>query len=504
MKHDGIPGATHRRLVAAASVAVMTIAIVVIGGLCIAPANAAVRQPRQPKAGPGGSATPFKGLRVMQGGSGYDAWEILEPTRPTPPSAPLVIVMHGYYEFSGYTVNGALARHTALKGNIVIYPRWQTGVATPCPGPYDIQPCIESATAAIHSAIAYLHAHPRLVQPRLNATSYFGFSFGGIITADMTNRWKALDLAKPRAIFLDDPHDGGLTGNNEPALDPSLAGIPSTAKFVCHAGADGVISLTDPLGQSLKNASCNAVFPKLGQIPAANKSLVLTSDDSRGRPALQAIHGVCAGPGAPDTTPGIGHYPVDAYDWGFCWRSFDALRACALYGTDCRYALGDTPQNRYVGAWGDGVPIIALKIQTRAPIRPLPRPKSQTKPPPGSSVVPPTAKLKRTRGVNPHTTRIVLAGTASGANGVTFVEVAIIRHAGGRCTQMTAIGTFITLRACDRPRSFIFALGASRWSLRLPARLRPGTYLVFARAIDGFGQTQVGYPPAATTAFTVS
>jgi hypothetical protein len=320
----------------------------------------------------------------------------------------------------------------------------------------------------------------------------------------MTNRWKALDLAKPRAIFLDDPHDGGLTGNNEPALDPSLAGIPSTAKFVCHAGADGVISLTDPLGQSLKNASCNAVFPKLGQIPAANKSLVLTSDDSRGRPALQAIHGVCAGPGAPDTTPGIGHYPVDAYDWGFCWRSFDALRACALYGTDCRYALGDTPQNRYVGAWGDGVPIIALKIQTRAPIRPLPRPKSQTKPPPGSSVVPPTAKLKRTRGVYPHTTRIVLAGTASGANGVTFVEVAIIRHAGGRCTQMTAIGTFITLRACDRPRSFIFALGASRWSLRLPARLRPGTYLVFARAIDGFGQTQVGYPPAATTAFTVS
>ena len=76
MNHAGIPGATHRRLVAAASVAVVTIAIVVIGGLRIAPANAAVRQPRQPKAGPGGSATPFKGLRVMQGGSGYHAREI--------------------------------------------------------------------------------------------------------------------------------------------------------------------------------------------------------------------------------------------------------------------------------------------------------------------------------------------------------------------------------------------------------------------------------------------
>ena len=310
-------------------------------------------------------------------------WEILEPTRPTPPSAPLVIVMHGYYEFSGYSVNGALARHTALKGNVVIYPRWQTGVATPCPGPYDIQPCIDSATTAIHSAIAYLHAHPRPVQPRLNETSYFGFSFGGIITANMTNRWKALHLPKPRAIFLDDPHDGGLTGNNEPALDRSLAGIPSTTKFVCHAGADGVISGTDATGQSLKNASCNAVFPKIGQIPQANKSLVLTSDDSHGHPGLQAIHGVCAGSGAPDTTPAVGHSPVDAYDWGFCWRSFDALRACALYGTDCNYALGDTPQNRYIGTWSDGVPIIALKIKTQAPIRPEPQPKRQPQPPPG-------------------------------------------------------------------------------------------------------------------------
>lgn len=148
----------------------------------------------------------------------------------------------------------------------------------------------------------------------------------------------------------------------------------------------------------------------------------------------------------------------------------------------------------------DGIP----GATHQAPIRPQLRPKRQTKPPPGSSVAPPTAQLKRTRAVYPHTTRIVLTGTASGANGVTFVEVAIIRHAGGRCTQMTALGTFIALRACDRPRSFIFALSATRWSLRPPAPLRPGSYLVFARAIDGFGQTQVGYPPEATTAFTVS
>jgi len=180
---------------------------------------------------------------------------------------------------------------------------------------------------------------------------------------------------------------------------------------------------------------------------------------------------VCAGAGAPDTTPAIGHYPVDAYDWGFCWRSFDALRACGLYGTDCRFALGDTAQNRDIGTWSDGLPLTALTIMAHAPIGPQPR--------------------------------ILLHGTATGANGVAFVEVAIIRRARGRCSEATAAGTFIALRACDRPDSFRFAGGARRWSLRLPAPLRPGSYRVLARAIDGLGQTQVGYPSSARREFTV-
>ena len=450
-------------------------------------AKAAARQPRQPRAGPGGSATPFRGLRVIQGGGGSDAWEILEPSGPTPPSAPLVILMHGYFEFSGYSVNGAIARHTALKGNVVIYPRWQTGIATPCPGPLDIEPCITSAATAIHDAIAFLHAHHSGTQPRLDETSYFGFSFGGIITADMTNRWKALRLPKPRAIFLDDPHDGGPPPHYEVALDTSLAGIPSTARFVCHAGASGVISIVSP------KDSCNAVFPKLGQIPAANKSIVLTSNDSHGRPRLRAIHGVCAGPGAPDSTPPVGPYSVDAYDWGFCWRSLDALRACALYGTDCQYALGDTPQNRYIGTWSDGVPIIGLKIQNHAPIRALPAPKRQPAPPPGKANLPPHAKLISIRALYSHTKRIVLRGIASGANGVAFVQVAVVRRNGSRCTEMSATNTFIPLPTCNRPTSFLFATGTTRWSLKLPSRLRHGTYRVFVRAIDSFGHTPATY-----------
>jgi hypothetical protein len=319
---------------------------------------AVVTQPPQPKHGPGGRAHPNRGFRVTAGGTGNDAWYVFEPTRPRPRKAPLAIVMHGYFEFAGYDQMYGLIAHTVRGGSIVIYPRWQTDIADPCPGPFNIEPCIGSAVNGIRGAISYLHSGRRRVQPNLKETSYFGFSFGGIITANMANRFQSLGLPRPRAIFLDDPHDGGLAGFGEPALDDSLAGIPPKTKFECHSGAGGVIS--EP---GKENSSCNALFPKLGQIPNANKDLVLTHTDAHGQPALSSGHGVCAG-------GGTGFGPSDAYDWNFCWKVWDALRTCAYSGTDCQSALGNTRAHRFLGRWSDGVPVVPLKIQDAAPIGP--------------------------------------------------------------------------------------------------------------------------------------
>lgn len=60
----------------------------------------------------------------------------------------------------------------------------------------------------------------------------FTFSFGGIITTNLTNRYATLGLPEPRASFLDDPHDRGFGGAPEAAVDASLAGIPATVKLV--------------------------------------------------------------------------------------------------------------------------------------------------------------------------------------------------------------------------------------------------------------------------------
>jgi hypothetical protein len=279
---------------------------------------------------------------------------VFEPVQPRPKKANLAVVMHGYYEYAGYNSMFELIRHTVRKGNVVIFPRWQTGHAEPCPGPLDIEPCVRSALAGIRGGLRHLRAdRKRRVQPRTARTSYFGFSFGGVITANLTNRHRSLKLPRPRAIFLEDPHDGGLTGSDEPAVDDSLAGIPRDVKLQCHSSKDGVIGRRP-------DSSCNAIFPKLGHIPNRNKDLVMLSADTHGDPDLTAEHGVCASPRG----------KANAYDWRFCWKTWDALRSCAYSRDWCRYALGDTRQHRSNGRWSDGVAVAPLKIQDDAPIGP--------------------------------------------------------------------------------------------------------------------------------------
>ena len=332
-----------------------------LAGLCaIAPLAAAqpataATQPGQPALGPGGSDYPHADFRVTEGGSGNDAWYVFEPTAPQPKSAPLAVIMHGYFEYSGYAQAESLIRHTVRQGNVVVYPRWQTGVADPCPGPFNIEPCISSTVNGVNGGLAYLRETPGVVRPQVQRTSYFGFSFGGIITANMLNRYVALGLPKPRAVFLEDPHDGGLNGDGEPALDHSLGGIPSDVKLQCHSSERGV--LTEP---GKERSSCNAVFPMLRHIPLANKDIVMTFADAHGSPPLAAPHGVCAGPSG----------SANAYDWNFCWKVWDGLRDAAYFRRNCRFALGDTPEHSSNGRWSDGVPVARLKIQDAAPIGP--------------------------------------------------------------------------------------------------------------------------------------
>jgi hypothetical protein len=314
-----------------------------------------ITQPKPLESGPGSTRYAHRDWRVSQGGEGVDAWFAFEPIKPKPKRAPLAIITHGYGEFEGYARLHELIRHTVLKGNVVIFPRWQITDYDPCPGPFHIKACMDAAVTGIEDALSFLRADRNRVQPDITRTSYYGYSFGGIMTANMANQYKQYGLPKPRAIFLDDPHDGEVAGLGEPALDDSLAGIPRQVKFQCHSGAGGVLGVP-----RLIDGSCNAVFPKLGHIPRANKALTMVRTDSWGTPALSSAHGVCA------SNPGTD----DAYDWRFCWRDWDAIRHCAYGNRNCHLALGTGPKHRWLGRWSDGTPVRGLIIRKSAPLLP--------------------------------------------------------------------------------------------------------------------------------------
>ena len=53
---------------------------------------------------------------------------------------------------------------------------------------------------------------------------------------------------------------------------------------------------------------------------------------------------------------------VNAMDFYGTWKLFDALTDAAFNGRNREYALGNTPQQRFMGLWSDGVPVKELKV----------------------------------------------------------------------------------------------------------------------------------------------
>jgi hypothetical protein len=78
---------------------------------------------------------------------------------------------------------------------------------------------------------------------------------------------------------------------------------------------------------------------------------VLTEPDRHGEPALSSKHGVCT----------AFRDFADAYDWNFCWKVWDALRAAVASGASPEAAVADTPRHRSNGSWSDGRPDRAVE-----------------------------------------------------------------------------------------------------------------------------------------------
>jgi hypothetical protein len=152
----------------------------------------------------------------------------------------------------------------------------------------------------------------------------------------------------------------------------NLSKIPSSTLLLSIAGdRDSLVADDD----------AKKIYYDSKQISAGNKDFVLLVSDERGRPGLIAGH---RAPTAPDkeydngesdlTAPGGGSRAdgqarvdsriptINALDYYGLWKLFDGLCDAAFSGKNREFALGNTPQQRFMGKWSDGTPVKELVV----------------------------------------------------------------------------------------------------------------------------------------------
>jgi hypothetical protein len=97
-----------------------------------------------------------------------------------------------------------------------------------------------------------------------------------------------------------------------------------------------------------------SMWTKLDAAPLDRRDYVRFNTDLYGVPALRADHSL------PATDGDWG--PLNAFDWFGTWKLFDLLAACGFDGVGCDRALGNTPEQRFMGAWSDGTPVTELTV----------------------------------------------------------------------------------------------------------------------------------------------
>jgi acetyl esterase/lipase len=365
-----ICGTTMRVLTAAAGMA----------SLGAAWAADAPTPPEQPQSGPGGKDAAHAAVTAQFHGSGPQAYWLYEPANPAPEQAPLIVFNHGWSAMDP-RVYEAWIEHIVKRGNIVVYPLYQDSLRTV------VRDFTPNAIASVRDAVQTLQNEPGHVKPELDRFAIVGHSMGGPISANMAALWKAEGLPFPRAVMCVEP---GKTWGKPAWATIELADlsqIPAdTLLLTVRGDADRLV----------RDVDAKRIFNESSQVPPANKNYITLVSDDHGQPALKANHlaPVAAAP-MPEGTQMPPSQPVgplrerlrqrmeerreagdqmpdfnnldtnrtaDALDFYGTWKLFDGLTDTAFYGTNRIYALGNTPEQRYMGVWSDGVPVKELLV----------------------------------------------------------------------------------------------------------------------------------------------
>jgi len=287
-------------------------------------------QPDQPSDGPGGSNYSHSCVKETGYGYGGSRYWIFEPYCPKPESAPLIVFLHGfaalhpiiYYEW---------VHHLVKRGNIVVFPRYQKGFFR------GFEEYNSNAINAVKDAIEVLQTDGH-VTPDLDKFAITGHSLGGGLTANMAAQALDVGLPTPKAIM---PVQPAVIYEDE----TDFSSISAETLMIVIVGENDTW---------VGNESGKIIFNGATKIPLSNKDFVIQVTDTYGGPDMVADHF------APLCFPFFGI--VDAMDYYSTWKLFDALTDYAFYGTNKKYCLGNTSEQRFMGLWSDGTPIKELIV----------------------------------------------------------------------------------------------------------------------------------------------
>jgi len=286
----------------------------------------------QPLEGPGGADYFHENVITNSYGSGAKKYYLFEPDEPKPATAPLIVFAHGLYATSPIFYE-VWINHLVKKGNIVVYPVYQGML--PAFSMYS-----SNAVHSVLDAIEVLQTEDH-VRPDLDKFAIVGHSCGGVIAPNIAAMAEEYGLPFPGAVMAIAP---GIT----PIINfKDLSKIPSETLLLVVTGDRDIMA---------GSRDAKKVFKRTPQIPPENKDYITLVSD---RP-LTATHFLsCCIPGISDSMPMFATNALDCYG---LWKLFDGLTDAAFYGINREYALGDTPEQRYMGEWSDDTPRKELKV----------------------------------------------------------------------------------------------------------------------------------------------
>lgn len=170
---------------------------------------------------------------------------------------------------------GAWIEHIVRRGNIVIFPVYQSSLRTP------VDEFTPNAVTAVRAGLERLQTEAGNVLPDLRHVAIVGHSMGGIVSANLAALAAEKNLPRPGAVMCVEPGNTWMKIQSMAVKLEDQSHVPADVLLLTVAGDRDM---------TVRNIDSKRIFYETTSIPAANKNYVLLVTDEHGTPPLIANH----------------------------------------------------------------------------------------------------------------------------------------------------------------------------------------------------------------------